>query len=261
MELATIYKEADLIQIYQTLHDAGNPTNPRGESTLEIENFTYSVGPFVRFNSFEGRKFNLSYLKREMAWYIKADPFDTSIAEHAAQWGKIVLNGKLNSNYGSYWFGKYGIQRIVMLLQKDPMSRRAVIPMYGTNADHMDLDAKDVPCTICIEFRLREGTLNTRVVMRSQDILWGMANDLPTFSFLQEIVATLLNAQIGTLTVSVGSFHVYMSRINMFHEILTKNNHIPIADKPPLIRRYEAHNIMAKSINPTFEFSKWLLQL
>jgi len=260
MELATIYKEKDLIKIYQALDQMGYPSEPRGDATLEIENFTYSVGPFVRFNSFEGRKFNLSYLKREMAWYIKADPFDTSIAEHAAQWGKIVLNGKLNSNYGSYWFGKYGIQRIVMLLQKDPSSRRAVIPMYGTDADHMDLDAKDVPCTTCIEFRFRDGELNMRVIMRSQDILWGMANDLPTFSFLQEIVAALLNMQIGVLTISVGSFHVYTSRFDMFHDIIRNNKHIPV-ESPPLIRRDEAHEIMAKSINPRFEFSKWLLNL
>jgi thymidylate synthase len=261
MEISILYNEHDLIQLYQCLDKYGHWTDPRGEKTLEIENFTYTVGPNVRFNSFKGRNFNLKYLKREMAWYINADPTDLSIAEHAAQWGKIVANGRLNSNYGSYWFGCYGVKYIVNTLSKDPMSRRAVIPMYGTDDEHMDKDAKDVPCTIAIEFRIRNGRLNTRVIMRSQDILWGMGNDLPTFSFLQEIVATLLNLQLGTLTISVGSFHVYKSRFEMFKNILRDNTLEPIIDKPPAISRYEAHNLIEKSINPTFPFSKWLLNI
>jgi thymidylate synthase len=97
--------------------------------------------------------------------------------------------------------------------------------------------------------------------MRSQDILWGMANDLPTFSFLQEIVATLLNAEIGTLTVAAGSFHVYESRMEMFNSIIFNNTHVPIEDTPPRITRYEAHLLMAKNINPEFSFSKWLLNI
>lgn len=256
-----IKNEAELIDLYRVLNIKGAWTSARGESALEIENFTYTCAPFVRFNSFEGRNFNLKYLKREMAWYLKADPHDLSIAEHAAQWGKIVLNGKLNSNYGSYWFGKYGVRFIQQTLTRDPMSRRAVIPMYGSDIDHMDPEAKDVPCTLAIEFRIRNGKLNMRAIMRSQDILWGMANDLPTFSFLQEIVANLLTVEMGTLTVSAGSFHVYESRMEMFNSILYTNKHVPIEDKPPRISRYEAHLLMEKSINPEFSFAKWLLNV
>jgi thymidylate synthase len=141
------------------------------------------------------------------------------------------------------------------------MSRRAVIPMYGTDVDHMDIEAKDVPCTLAIEFRIRNGYLNARAIMRSQDILWGMANDLPTFSFLQEIVANILGVEMGTLTVSVGSFHVYESRMSMFNNILAANNYVGIEDKPPRINRYEAHLLMDKGINPTFSFAKWLLNV
>lgn len=256
-----IKTEEELLYLYKTLEQHGTWTSPRGEKCLEIENFTYTCNPFVRFNSFQGRNFNMAYLKREMAWYIKADPHDLSIAEHAAQWGKIVLNGKLNSNYGSYWFGPHGIRFIQRILTQDPMSRRAVIPMYGSDVDHMDLEAKDVPCTLAIEFRLRNGKLNMRAIMRSQDILWGMANDLPTFSFLQEIMAQLLTVEVGTLTVSVGSFHVYESRMNMFKAILDNSKYIPLDSRPPRIGRYEAHLLLEKSIDPSCAFSRWLLDV
>jgi len=261
MEISTIRNENELLNVYQVLQHHGKWLAPRGEKTLEIENFSYTLAPYVRFNSFLGRNFNLSYLKREMAWYVNADPTDLSIAKYAAQWGKIVANGKLNSNYGSYWFGKYGVKYVVDLLTKDPASRRAVIPMYGTNIDHMADDVQDVPCTISIEFRIRQGGLNMRAIMRSQDILWGMANDLPTFSFLQEITAALLNIPMGTLTISVGSFHVYESRMGMFSIILENKKHQPIIDRPPKISAFAAQDLIAQKINPQHDFCRWLLNV
>ena len=253
--------EEELINLYRVLNAQGKWSSPRNNACLELENFTYICSPGVRFNSFEGRNFNLKYLKREMAWYILANPYDLSIAEHAAQWGKIVLNGKLNSNYGSYWFGPYGVKLVCDILSRDRMSRRAVIPMYGADTDHMDPAAQDVPCTLAIEFRIREGQLNMRAIMRSQDILWGMANDLPTFSFLHEIVAALLNVPLGTLTVSVGSFHVYESRLRMFNDILSTNAYLPVADRPPRITGPEAELLSKMRIDGKHAFSRWLLEV
>lgn len=261
METIQINEPQDLYKLYSVLRSHGQWVQPRGERTLEIENFSYTCQPYIRYNNFEGRNFNLKYLKREMAWYIKADPTDLSIAEHASQWGKIIANGKLNSNYGSYWFGRYGVGHIVAILKQDPMSRRAVIPMYGTDIDHMDLEAKDVPCTIAIEFRIRGGKLNARAIMRSQDILWGMGNDLPTFSFLQEIVAAMLEIPMGTLTVSVGSFHVYESRMEMFNNILAAKNLLSISDPAPKIEHQEAVWLANSIIKPTMAFGKWLMNI
>lgn len=256
-----INTEEELLNLYRAVLARGEWTTPRGEDCIEIENFTYTCKPYVRFNTFKGRNFNLQYLKREMAWYIKADPHDLSIATHAAQWGKIVLNGKLNSNYGSYWFGPHGVEFVTRILQQDPWSRRAVIPMYGSDVDHMDANAKDVPCTIAIEFRLRNNALHARAIMRSQDILWGMANDLPTFSFLQEIVARLLGVDMGPLTVSVGSFHVYRSRLAMFDNILNNKQFEPLSRRPPRITQDEARLLSTKRIDPAYEFSRWLLDV
>jgi len=261
METIHINLPEDLYKLYAVLKVAGHWVQPRGERTLEIENFSYVCQPYIRYNNFAGRNFNLKYLKREMAWYIKADPTDLSIAEHASQWGKIIANGKLNSNYGSYWFGRYGVENIVAILQQDPMSRRAVIPMYGTDIDHMDLEAKDVPCTIAIEFRIRHGALNARAIMRSQDILWGMTNDLPTFSFLQEIVAARLKVPMGTLTVAVGSFHVYESRMDMFNNIIIAHTLTQISDPAPKIEHEEALLLSNKTINPNMAFGKWLMNI
>lgn len=256
-----ISTEPQLLKLYKLLAQHGKKISPRGEATYEIENLTYHIAPGVRFHSFTGRNLNLAYIKREMAWYVKANPFDTSIAEHAAQWGRIVVNGKLNSNYGSYWFGKYGVKHIITLLQIDPSSRRAIIPMYGTDPDHLSISALDVPCTLAIGFRIRDNKVHCHAIMRSQDILWGMGNDLPTFSFLHEIVARLLDLPMGNLTVHVGSFHVYESRRGMFDTIIAKAEYHNIKDKPPAIEKLEAEGLIRSQINPKFAFSQWLLNL
>lgn len=256
-----INSEPSLLKLYKLLDQHGKKISPRGESTYEIENLTYNVAPGIRFNNFTGRNLNLDYIKREMAWYIRADPYDLSIAEHASQWGRIVANGKLNSNYGSYWFGNHGVRHVVRLLERDPSSRRAIIPMYGTDVDHMDIEAKDVPCTLSIGFRIREGKVNCHAIMRSQDILWGMGNDLPTFSMLHEIVARLLNLPMGLLSVHVGSFHVYESRLSMFKTIIDKAEYRAVKGKPPDIDRLEAEGLIRGQINPQFAFSQWLINL
>ena len=124
----------------------------------------------------------------------------------------------------------------------------------------MDIEAKDVPCTIAMEFRIRDNRLNCRAIMRSQDILWGMANDIPTFSVLQEIIAALLDVQVGVLTISVGSFHVYESRFEMFKDIIREFKHEPVLDVPRIVKD-EAHLLSTKTIDPRYAFSRWLLDV
>jgi thymidylate synthase len=45
--------------------------------------------------------------------------------------------------------------------------------------------------------------------MRSQDAVFGLGNDVPFFSLVQEMVAQLVGIPMGALTVFVESLHVY----------------------------------------------------
>jgi thymidylate synthase len=87
-----------------------------------------------------------------------------------------------------------------------------------------------------------------------------MANDIPTFSVLQEIIAALLDVQVGILTISVGSFHVYESRFEMFKDIIREFKHEPVLDVPR-ISKAEAYCLSSKYINPDYAFSRWLLDV
>lgn len=125
------------------------------------------------------------------------------------------------ANDGIFW-GAYGpraagdVGLVVDLLKRDPDSRQAVISLYDSDRDLGRPDLKDVPCTVAIQFFLRDRVnrlggkqLNMWVVMRSNDAWLGLPYDLGQFSLLQFAVAQSLDAAVGTYTHSVGSMHLY----------------------------------------------------
>ena len=62
-------------QIYRRLKSEGKPCAPRGLKILEVENFSYSLAPYVRFPNFEARHLNLEYVREEFQWYLGGDPY------------------------------------------------------------------------------------------------------------------------------------------------------------------------------------------
>lgn len=257
-----IETEYDLHRVYQWLVEHGELRSPRGMATLEIENFTYTVAPRVRFNRFVPRKLNLDYIKREFQWYIGANVKDLSIVDYAKIWGPMVKDGQLNSNYGHYWFKRdSGVRSVLRTLREDPDSRRAVIPMLGTESAHFEHDIADMPCTTSVEFRIRNGKLKAHFVMRSQDAVYGMGNDLPTFSLLQEVVATMLEVPMGELSVTAGSFHVYDRHFEMVDQMAEYE--CPMVEKieVPAMTRADACDILNQIVPKKTDFGLWLTSL
>jgi thymidylate synthase len=251
--------------IFQRLFYEGLHVKPRDLLSIELENFSYELPPYVRFQSFECRKFNVDYVKHEMLWYIKGDRFDASICDKAKMWGQIInKDGSINSNYGQYVFGTLNqFDNVVKTLRDDKDSRRASIMIL--NSDHLFSDTKDVPCTYSINFRIRRGFLNMSVHMRSQDAIYGMGNDAPTFSMIHEMMFNTLlkyypDLQHGTYFHTADSFHVYEKHFSMLSSIVDGNEYIQTEcprisgpDEVEFLRRLNFATIPEK-----FEFTKWL---
>lgn len=210
-------------QIFYKLMLEGKFVSPRGQLVLEAENFHYELPPFVRFQSFKQRKFNLNYVKDELLWYLKGDRYDLSICEKAKIWKGIVNeDGSINSNYGQYLFTGGQFDRAVRTLIDDKDSRRA--SMMILQPEHLLGETKDVPCTYALNFRIRENALNMTVHMRSQDAIFGMGNDAPAFSFIHELLLNVLrqtypDLKCGSYHQFVDSFHVYERHFDMIQSI------------------------------------------
>lgn len=223
-------------QVYHDLKTRGELVSPRGQKVLEIQNYNYVLPPYVRFASFEARKLKLDYIKKEFLWYLKGDRYDLSIQEQASMWKTLVnKDGGINSNYGQYIFfpidGPNQFDKVVQLLSEDKDSRRASIVIL--NRDHVLSDTNDLPCTYAMNFRIRNNKLNMTVRMRSQDMVFGMGNDAPTFSFTHEMVYVSLqqvypDLELGEYYHSVDSAHIYERHFEMLDQILESKSVIEI---------------------------------
>lgn len=233
---------------------------PRGLEIIELENFSHTFPPFVRFMNFEARHLSLDYIKAELRWYLHGDPRDLSIAKHARLWQSIAdHSGKVNSNYGHYFFRRGQIQWVVNELVRDPDSRRAT--MVILQPEHMTLENKDVPCTYGMNFRIRNGKLNASVHMRSQDVMWGMGNDVPFFSVVQELVSLLLEVQMGQLHLAVDSLHVYAKHYDMINRIVHGESPFTTIEVPRIKTRMEAHYLIMDNPQEGYPFTQWLYGL
>lgn len=243
----------------------GNLVSPRGQLIIELEDYTYTLPPYVRFQSFKTRKLSLNYVKREFLWYLRGNKFDLSICDHAKMWGTLVNeDGSINSNYGQYIFGDINqFDNVVKILSEDKDSRRASIVIL--NKDHLLSDTKDVPCTYALNFRIRNDHLHMSVMMRSQDAIFGMGNDGPTFSFIHEMMFNALKTKYPELNYgryhhSANSFHVYSRHFEMLDKIISGDEYQMIScpringpEEVEYLRNLDFTNIPEK-----FEFTKWL---
>src|SRR6266404_208704 len=91
--------ELNFWHIYDEMMSQGKIVSPRGLKVLEATNFQYDLSPYVRFANFTARKLSLGYIKKEMLWYLKGDPWDKSITDEAALWKSMVNEaGTIPSN-------------------------------------------------------------------------------------------------------------------------------------------------------------------
>jgi thymidylate synthase len=253
-------------QLYKTLKKNGQYVSPRGQKTIEIENFNAVFPPYVRFCNFESRKFNLNYVKKEFLWYLKGDKYDTSIAQHAKLWNSFIdSEGVIQSNYGQYIFGQLNqFQYVLDELTRDPDSRRAsivILQPYHT----LETKLIDVPCTYGLNFRIRNNKLNMTVKMRSNDAYFGLASDVPIFSFIHEMLFVCLrenNPQLeyGNYHHFVESFHIYERHFEFLNN-LNEESKYSLIDCPEIQNAEEVEFLRKldfSSVPSDFKFTKWL---
>src|SRR5271166_557686 len=261
-------------QIFLDVKKHGKVVAPRDKEIVEVENYHYELPPYVRFCSLTPRQLKLDYVRAETNWMLHGDPYDLSISQHSNIWRNIVVDGKLNSNYGFAWYTKFGFDFVVKQLIVDKDSRRASTVIV--EREHLDLRQKDVPCTAYVNFRIREDKLNMSVHMRSQDAVYGMGNDAPAFSFLQEMVFVALrdqaypSLQMGTYHHTSDSFHIYARHYEMLDQLIAPDVTFLPTSLPRIKDMHEVSYLLSKNIGrqslvlapipnqPDFLFSKWL---
>ena len=155
------------------------------------------------------RKMPMRYAVGELMWYLSGNRDLSAIQNYTKAWDRMSDDGKtVNSNYGWCIQHKYGFDQweyVKDMLQTDPLSRQAVL--HIKTADNTP--SKDVNCTVCLQFLIRDGKLHATVYMRSNDIWMGFPYDVFSFTAMQCKMAMELGVGIGTYTHIAGSLHLY----------------------------------------------------
>lgn len=223
-----------MLRMYRTVK-AAPETSARGRKFRNIHNMAVELdGRVCPVTSFDDRKFNLDYAKREWQWYLGADKMDDSIMKHATMWAKLKQDdGSFFSNYGQYMFGAEEgkasqFHYVVSTLKDDPGSRRASMVLLQRN--HLFKENTDTVCTYAINFTIDQGYLMMTVMMRSNDVIFGFTNDAFCFWHLFMFVYTVLqhhmpDLKIGGYTHFTNSMHVYDTHYDMIARIVNKQSY------------------------------------
>lgn len=138
---------------------------------------------------------------------------------------------QIEGAYGPRLFGAGAyrqIPRIIENLQQKATSRRTVAVVFDAAHDNRTRDRAvgpdgkkregEIPCTLSLQFLLRDGKMNCITTMRSQDAYGLLPQDVFHFTMFQELVAASVKAEVGEYLHQAGSFHYYPERVKKLFE-------------------------------------------
>lgn len=192
--------------------------SPRGLATREL------TGAVLRLEyaqncvvSLKARQLNYHFMVAEWLWVATGREDVASIAPYNKKIADFSDDGEIFFGaYGPRWRDQIGY--LLAKLRKDPDSRQAVISIWRPNPP----STKDVPCTVAMQYLIRDGELHTIVTMRSSDAWLGLPYDIFNFARLGSIVAGELGIEQGSLQLQLGSLHLYETNHEAVRKVLSQ---------------------------------------
>lgn len=239
------YLNMDFKECLRNLVEHGMQVKPRGSDTRELLNYNITVlDPRNRVITAKARNTNTRYLLGEFIWYAGGSRLPDGILPYSKFWNNILNSGNesgypegtVNSNYGNRLFGfcdlpafdkKNQWQETIDILTKDKDSRQAIMNIHVPSDRHEG--NKDVPCTLSLQWFIREDKLHLVCNMRSNDVIRGFTNDVFQFTMLQEAMLVNLREvypelELGHYFHNAGSMHLYSLHYEMVDKILAEEN-------------------------------------
>ena len=182
------------------------------------------------------RSWSSAYVETEWAWYQEATRDPSMVEEIASIWTKMKdKKGEVNSNYG--WQVKRKNQwrkccsSIVDSILTGKGTRKNVVSIY--DGKEKSRYKYDTPCTISFTFVLKQKSdksfaLDLHTHMRSNDVWFGLCNDLPAFAMFlakmtEEVSHELSDRFEGQSTdfrVKTGHLIHYVDDLHIYNNFL-----------------------------------------
>lgn len=265
--MSSIVKKAEAgpawSETYGDIIENGDRLGSRDGSCLEILGHQAKfVDPTRAMVVSPTRKTSPEYAGAELLWYLAGSRETAPMEAYAKQYARFGNEGIAMGAYGDRMMRNLvefndaanelenekgtrvgnQISAAVEELRSNPESRRCVISMWRSSdlVEAVRGEWNDVPCTVCIQFLLRDEKLHANVYMRSNDWWLGMPYDMWCFCQLQLIIANRVGARPGTYTHSVGSMHAYNRDIEK-----VSNRYAPGKNRVGVLALPTEHNVVA----------------
>lgn len=208
----------------QEIIDKGEISQPRGMLIKEILNSHTEVDMNYPILSVKSRKLGYKFNFRE-SWYILDGRNDV---ESIKDYSKMISSF---SNNGIFYDGSYGLMvldqlsYIVDILSEDTDSRQAVLTIWRPNPR----PSKDIPCTVSLQWIIRNNKIYCFDTMRSSDIWLGWPYDIHNMTMITGFIMLMLrekgidNLQLGTISLNAGSQHLYENNWEKAIDVLNNN--------------------------------------
>jgi len=187
----------------------GSISAPRGKKVNELIGYSYQIEMNDSIITLMSRGMNYGFMFAEAAWIVSGSNWLDEITPYMSRYKDFSDDGiMLHGAYGPKVADQ--LMYVCNCIERDFDTRQAVINIWREKPGV----SKDIPCTLNMQFIVRNNRLHTVVNMRSQDAILGMSYDIFTFSMIANMVRVLLSARgivvsLGVLHMHIGSFHIY----------------------------------------------------
>lgn len=200
------------VELLRTILNIGADVRPREYLTKELLAWPTLVPMVQPILTITARELGYRFLMAEAAWILSGDNRVSSIRPYSRAISSFSDDGlTFRGAYGPKFIDQEPF--IVETLRRDPASRQAVLTLWRERP----AESRDIPCTLSLQFVLREDRLNTIATMRSSDAWLGWPYDVHSFSMMTAHVLLSLRQResmwqtvgLGRLFLTAGSQHLY----------------------------------------------------
>lgn len=224
-----------LTSLLSLLRD-GKPASPRGMATKEIMGFQTKIPMEFPVMGVLKRELGYKFMAAEAAWILSGDNRVSTIKPYSSVISRF-------SDDGQFFFGAYGpkirdqLPYIIEKLGNASESRHALLNIWR----EQPRNTKDVPCTISLQWLIRDDELHCFDTMRSSDIWLGWPYDVFNMSMVSLYLMMNLrkiyperfqNLKLGTLTLTAASQHIYETNFLAAEAILGNDGYLLDVVKP-----------------------------
>jgi len=202
--------DSEWLRTYHAVKDFGHEVSPRGLRVKELLHHAVRVSMFYPVLTVPERRLGYRFMAAEALWIVTGRDQLSDLTPYSKRMEEFSDDGEtLTGAYGPRILEQLGY--VVDRLVEDRDTRQATLTIWRPNPSR----SKDIPCTVAMDFKIRNGQLHTQVFMRSSDVWLGLPYDVFSFTCVSYLVVATLrqtaypDLEPGTLYLTAASSHVY----------------------------------------------------